>query len=225
MVKKQEKQIEKKKEEKSLVTYDKARLEANAKVGMSKVDPMDIRPPTILLIQKSSDMSQFVDFSGKQADIGQFFHTGRSVIYNTFKCYFLFAAKSKYVDKRKPEEGEKAQYRALGVLADDLSLFAMVFRSSSLYTLSPLFSSVASMNRPMFSFLCEIETKKLSGDKGDWFIPVLRIKGPENDPQKLMILEEKSKAFDTRADDLAEQDFDEADKEVGKGNPNGDVPF
>ena len=225
MIKKTKKPITKKEPPKDLVVYGKARLEANVKVGMTKVDPMDIRPPTILLTQKSSDMSQFVDFSGKQAKVGQFFHTGKSKIYNTFKCYFLFAAKSKYIDRRKPDEGEKDQYRALGVLAEDLSLFAMVFRSSSLFTLSPLFGAAASMRRPMFSFLCEIETKKLSGEKGDWFIPVLRIKGPVNDPQKLMMLEEQAKAFDIKADEISKQDLSDLDKEIDKENPNGPLPF
>lgn len=217
--------VKKKKEEKAVIVYGKDRLEANVKVGMSKVDPMDIRPPTILLAQKSSDLSQFIDFSGKQVKIGQFFHAGRAVIYSTFRCYFLFAAKSKYTDRRKPEEGEKDQYKALGVLAEDLSLFAMTFRSSALYTLSPVFSAVASMKRPMYSFLCEIETKQLSGEKGEWFIPVLRIKEPEKDPGKLVLLEEQAKAFDLRADELKEEDFEEADREISSRNPGKDIPF
>jgi len=38
---------------KAVVKYDDARLERNVNVGMRGVDPMDIRPPQILLLQKT----------------------------------------------------------------------------------------------------------------------------------------------------------------------------
>lgn len=202
----------KKKEEKSLVIYDEKRLEANAKLGMSKVDPIDIRPPQILLVQKSSIIDTFVDKSGKHPRVGQFFHTGRNEILDSFGCFFLFAAKSKYIDRRKPEEGEKSQYKALGVMADDYSLFGMTFRSSALFTLSRLFSSAVSQKRPMFFFLCRLETKMLTGEKGDWFVPVLRIIGNEENPEKLIFLEEMARSFDQRAKEEIPIDLDEVDE-------------
>ena len=207
-----------KKEKKAIVKYGESRLKANVKVGMRGVDPADIRPPRMLLLQKSSELSQYVDTDGIKAKVGQFFHTGKLKIYNTFQCYFIFAAKTKYTDKRKQEEGAKDQYQAIGVMVDDLSLFAMVFRSSSLYTLSPLFSVAASLSRPMYSFLCEVETKELSGDKGTWLIPVLRIKKPEKDPGKLVLLEEKAKTLDMRSDNPSPVDMDEADRELSPEN-------
>jgi len=207
-----------KKDKKAIVKYGESRLKANVKVGMRGVDPADIRPPRMLLLQKSSELSQYVDVGGVRAKVGQFFHTGKLNISDTFQCYFVFAAKTKYTDKRKQEEGEKDQYQAIGVMADDLSLFAMVFRSSSLYTLSPLFSVAASLSRPMYSFLCEIETKELSGDKGTWFIPVLRIKKPEKDPGKLVLLEEKARALDLRADNPPPINVDEVDRDLSPEN-------
>ena len=187
-------------EEKAVVKYDKSRLEANVRLGMRGVDSMDILPPQILLTQKLSDFSQFVDKDGVQAKVGQYFHTGKSEIYDSFECHFLFAAKGTYISKQKPEEGKKFQYKVLGVLADDLSLFAQVFRSSALFALSKLFTAVISQKRPMFSFLCRMETKELSGDKGDWFVPVLRLKGEVEDPAKLVFLEEQAKAVDLRSE-------------------------
>jgi len=214
-----------KKAPKALAVYGKDRLEQNARVGMKGVDPMDIRPPQILLAQALSDFDQLTDQDGKQAKIGQFFHTGKLKIYNSFECYFLFAAKSKYINRRKPEKGELDQYKVLGVMVDGLSLFAMTFRSSSLYTLSPLFGMATSRKRPMYSFVCEIKTKMLSGEKGDWFIPVLRIKSPEKNPEKLVLLEEQARKFDLRTEEFTEKDLDAIDKGTEKKNPNGPVPF
>ena len=208
-----------KKKEKSLIVYDDKRLEANAKLGMSKVDPLDIRPPQILLVQKSSIIDDFVDKEGNHPSVGEFFHTGRNEILGSFDCYFIFAAKSKYIDRRKPEEGEKDQYKALGVMADDYSLFGMTFRSSALFTLSRLFSVAVSQKRPMFYFVCKIETKMLSGEKGDWFIPVLRITGHEDNPEKLVFLEDIAKSFDARTEELSQEDIDEIDEELKKGMP------
>lgn len=197
--------------EKAMTTYDDKRLAKNAKVGMKGVDPDDIRPPKILLMQKSSTLADFVTTDGKEAKIGDYFHTGKLEIYKTFKCYFLFAAKSKYTDRRKPDDGEKDQYRAIAVMANDFSLFAMTFRSSSLYTLSGLFTASASTRRPMYSFLCEMEIKKVSGEKGDWLVPALRIRKPEVDGEKLILLEDLAKGLDLKSDEIVSDDDREAD--------------
>ena len=199
---------------KAVVKYDDARLERNVNVGMRGVDPMDIRPPQILLLQKPSDLTQFIDGKGRQAKVGQFFHTAKMEIYDSFECYFLFAAKSKYINKHKPQEGEKDQYKAIGVLASDFSLFGETFRSSALFTLSRLFSAVKAQKRPMYSFLVKIETKMLSGKKGDWFVPVLRILKEEADAGKLVLLEDQAKALDMRTEELSDEEISEASEVI-----------
>ena len=47
--------------------YDTDYLKKVQNIGMSKVDPADIRPPSILLVQKSSDLSLFQDVTGNRA--------------------------------------------------------------------------------------------------------------------------------------------------------------
>jgi hypothetical protein len=205
----------KKEEGKSVIVYGKDRLAENASVGIKGVDPMDIRPPQILLVQKSSSLDDFVDTEGKKAEIGDFFHTSRMIALKEFDVYFIFAAKSKYVNKIKPEEGEKDQYKALGVMADDFSLFGMTFRSSALFTLSKLFSTVMANKIPMYAMLCKIETKMLSGDKGDWFIPVLRIVKQEEDPEKLIFLEDIAKSFETKGTEITDEDLEHIE-DVGR---------
>jgi hypothetical protein len=212
-----------KEESKAVVEYGKDRLAQNAGIGMKGVDPMDIRPPQILLAQKSSNLADLVDRNGKTAEIGDFYHTGRFEILKSFDCYFLFAAKSKYVNRRKPEEGEKDQYKALGCLADDYSLFGMTFRSSALFTLSKLFSTAMSSKRPMYSILCHIEVKMLSGEKGDWYIPVLRVAKLEDDPEKLIFLEDLSKGLDSHAPEVTDEDIDNIDEAID-GSKKG-MPF
>ena len=178
-------------------------------IGMSKVDPIDIRPPQILLIQDKSNLESFSDIHGNHPKAGQFFHNGKLAVLDFIDCYFIFAAKTKYTDKRKPEKGEQMQYKAIGALAEDLSIFGMTFKSSALYTLSPIFTAVIANKRPMFSIRCVIEKKEISGKMGSWLVPVLRITGLEEDPEKLKQLKDLALQFDIRADKVAEEEPEE----------------
>jgi len=206
-----------KKEETGMVKYNDQYLAGLVKIGMRKVDPKDIRPPQIKLIQKSSALGDFLDAEGKQANVGEFFHTGRLQILKTFEAYILFAAKGKYTDRLKPEAGILLQYVAIGAMADDLTFFGMTFRKSAIFTLSPLFTAVISQKRPMFAIKVKFETKELTGDKGSWFIPVLRIKGVETDEVTLDILERQAQIFDQKTDELKVEEEEE--------EPKGEVPF
>ena len=132
---------------------------------MSKVDPLDIRPPTVLLVQALSDKTEMVNKNGKEAKDGQFFHTGKKKVWDTFDCYILFASKGTYIDRRKPDEGEKDKYSAIGILKEDIEetpplFFGMSFKVSSLFALSPLFQAVQSQHAPMFSFNVTFEKGK-----------------------------------------------------------------
>jgi hypothetical protein len=193
----------------ALVKYDDKHLAEAAGLGMSKVDPADIRPPQILLTQKMSDLDSMTDIKGDQPKIGQYFHTGKLEIYNDFEAYVLFAAKGTWQDKNHPEKGIMPKYSMIGAQAEDCAMFGMNFKSSALYTLSPLFTMAKTQKRPMFSIKVKFETKELTGDKGVWKIPVLRIIGPETDPEKLAILEDMAKSLDMRAEAVVAENEDE----------------
>jgi len=209
-----------KEKETNVVKYGEAELKKDFMVGLSRVPMADIRPPQILLIQKSSDMDDFSDSKGEKPKIGQYFHTGRMQIMDSFECFILFAAKSKYISKIKPEEGEKFQYKAVGVMADDLSTFGFIFRSSALYALSSLFTAAISQRRPMFSLKVLFETKELSNDKGSWFIPVVRLTDDEPDYAKLQVLSGLAKRYDVQAEEIM-PDEPEAEQTVDAE----DIPF
>ena len=202
---------------KEVVLFGKDQLEKEARIGMSKVDPMDIRPPQVRLIQKSSKADEFADTEGNHPKVGQYFHNGRMKIFDTFECYILMAAKGSYIDRRKEAEGEKPQYKAVGVMADDYSIFGMTFRSSALYCLAPLYTAACSQRRPMYSFKVKFEVKELENEKGAWSIPVLRIESEESDEGKLAMLSELAKGFDVKAEEIAkEQEEDEVSGAVDR---------
>ena len=203
------KKVKKEPKKKKVVLYNEEKLKTLSSLGMKYVDPKDIRPARMLLMQGSSNLDDFITLEGKRPRVGQFFLTAAQKIYTEFEAYFVFAAKGKYTDKRKPEEGEKKEYRALGFIAHDLTLFGMVFRSSSLYALSPLFSASASQNRPMFSYRIRIESKELSNDLGTWYVPVVRIVGPEYDEEILVKLENAGRRFEENKKITFDNDSDE----------------
>ena len=68
----------------AMIKYGEDRLAKNAKVGMSGVDPLDIRPSQILLAQALSDFTVLIDTNGKVAKVGEYFHTGKLEILKTF---------------------------------------------------------------------------------------------------------------------------------------------
>lgn len=194
---------------KEIAVVSDQELTEMARVGMTKVDPMDIRAPQILLAQKLSDFGSLMQPDGEVAEIGEFFHTGKMRILKTFECYFLFAAKSTYTDKRHPEKGDLDQYKAIGAMGDDLSIFGMIFRSSSLWALGSLFSVAVSNNKPMFLYRCRVETKTLQNDKGEWLIPVVRVLEEEKDPAKVIVLVNLARGFDDNADIVVQKENQE----------------
>jgi len=194
-----------------LVKYTGQRLRELSNIGMKRVDADDVRPPQILLTQKLSDFDNLVTVEGKKPKVGQYFHTGKLQILDKFECYFVYAAKSKYTDTRKPEKGELEQYKAVGVM-DDGSIFGMTFRSSFLYCLSSLFSMTSAQMRPMFSIRVKMEQKLIEGDKGSWFVPVCRIVSMENNAKKLQELEVIAMKFDARDNVVFKEDIDNGEK-------------
>jgi len=162
-------------ESQAMTTVAPEMLKEMVGMGMADVDPLDIRPPQILLVQKLSDLDLMQTVDGESPKPGQFFHTGKRKIYDTFDCHILYAAKGAFTNRRKEGNPREPQYTVIGVLPEDMTLFGMNFRGSALYSLSPLFTAVNSMKAPMFSFIVTMETKGLENKKGAWTIPVARV--------------------------------------------------
>lgn len=221
------KKTEAKAEKKEVVSYDDAWAKKNISLGMSGVDPGDIRPPQILLIQKSSDDGAFVDTEKNQPKVGQFFHTGKNIILDAFDCYFVWAAKGKFINRKKEGTPEQEQYQAIGLYGEDLTMFGYRFRSSALYALSPLFTSVVAQKTPMFALRVHVDTKQLTGKLGTWYIPVVHVMGPETDEGKLAELHTAALQFDrvVKAVPVEDEESGEPPKDGGeKVNPD-EIPF
>lgn len=170
-----------------------------AGMGMKQVDPTDIRPPQILLVQKMSDTEQMMSVDGMVPKLGQFYHTGKRTIMDEFDAYFIYASKGTFIDTRKTDKPVLPQYSVVGMLQDDLSMFGMLLRGSSLWALNSLFSVSVSEGYPMFAFKCHVENKKLSNDKGEWWIPVVRVGELETDNAKLDMLFKAAKQLDEKS--------------------------
>jgi len=176
-------------EEKGLTTYNDQWAKENMRLGMSGVDPMDIVPPQVLLVQKSSDVELMQTAQGEQPKLGQFFHTGRNKIMASFEAYFIFAGKGTYVNRRKKGEPVEDQYVCVGYMVEDMSIFGYKFRSSALRSLSPLFTAVVAQNKPMFIFRCTVTSKMLENKDGKWWIPVVRVGEIETNGERIAELE------------------------------------
>ena len=53
----------------------------------------------------------------------------------------------------------------------------------------------------MYSFRLTFEVKELSNKDGTWFVPVCRINRSENDAEKLILLEDLARDFDSRGEE------------------------
>jgi hypothetical protein len=126
---------------------------------------------------------------GEQPKLGQFFHTGKNVILDTFEAYFIFAAKGTFVNRRKKDKPTEEQYVTIGYMVEDMSIFGYKFRSSALRGLSSLFTAVVAQNRPMFCFRCTVTSKRLENQDGVWWVPVVRVGEVEADEERIAELE------------------------------------
>ncbi|MBP9819393.1 hypothetical protein KBC79_01505 [Candidatus Woesebacteria bacterium] len=201
-------------------------LRGLAGIGMSHVDKADIRPPQVLVVQKSSNLDEMVDINGKKPSFGQFFNTGSREIMDEFDCYVILAKKGFWTDRRKPEEGQKEMYTMIGVMQGSMRIFGMMLRRSSRYALNNLFSVAIDQKYPMFAFNVHVEVKKLSNADGEWVVPVFRIGQLEQDAEILGQLMDVAKQFDQQADkiDLTEVEPD-PQEDVVYASDGEDTPF
>ena len=211
---------------KELVVLDSNLLAADSRIGMDGVDKKDIRPPQILLVQKTSDATKMKNAEGLKPDPGQFFHSGRGQIMDEFECYIVYAAKSKYFDKRAfnkaksdfelgngqaPEEMKfwKDKYTVLGVLADDFSLFGMDFRSGAMYTLFPFFGRAISNKRPYWSLKIKITSEHFKGKFGEWETPIVTVIAAIQDMETY----HQVKSFASQFEKMSVKDLEDKDEE------------
>ena len=198
----------------AVVTYNDQWAKDHMHMGMSGVDPKDIRPPQILLVQKSSKLKDMKSTDGKIPVPGQFFHTGKFQIMDSFECYVLSATKSKFVNRNKKDEPVEDQYTIVGLMKSDLSIFGMRFTGTSLWALSPLFTATVAQKRPMCNFNVTMETKFIEGKQNDWFVPVPRIGVPETDASVMNEVMLLATQLDKKVETIIEKDDDEPQTSV-----------
>jgi len=188
---------------KAIATLDS--IKSMAGVGMSQVDPKDIRPPRVLLVQNIKDKTDLKDKSGKECPDGHFFSDGNNEIFDKMPCYFLYAEKGTHINKKHPEYGDLDKYDVIG-MKEDGQLFTITFKNTSRNAMSKLFTATKVNGYPMFAFKCSLEAKLISDDEKSWYVAVVRVGELETDGEILGKAMELAKEFDSKkkfVDDVA----------------------
>lgn len=181
------------KADKALQTLDDMRK--NLSMGMKQVDPNDIRPPRVILVQNIKDKTELKDNSGKECPDGSYFNSGTNEIFEKLDCYFIYAKKGVHVNKLHEDWGELPKYDAIAVNTKG-KMFAITFKNTSRNALSKVFTAVSSQRYPMFAFKCSLETKMISDDGKSWYISVVRVGEIEPDQGRLNRLMKMAQRFD-----------------------------
>ncbi len=82
------------KKETELATYDQMRMRKNFSLGTTGVDPSDVMPSMVKLVQGTTDLDRVKDSEGISAKVGQFFFYGDKSILDSIEGYILNLAKS-----------------------------------------------------------------------------------------------------------------------------------
>lgn len=207
-----------KKMKKKDVQVTVSELKGMVMTGMSRVDPFDIKPAEIKLIHPLTKVGQLRDKDNKNPKPGQFFHTGTLQIIDGdtdsgvegvgIACRIVCAAKEVVTTHFDNKEEEKEQYRVIGVMDSNDSLFSFIFSGQGIHSLGKLFTVVYSQEIPMFLFPITIESKYIEARFSFWK-PVLRIGIADlKESERSAKLYDLAKRFDVkvRANPVSEDD-------------------
>jgi len=182
-----------KEKETAIATYDQERMKKNASLGTSGIDPADVMPSEVKLVQGSTDFSRVVDEEGTQAKVGQFFFRGDKSIHESVKGYALSLAKVNDTFNQREDGSFDKMYRMIGVFEDLKTPFTLNFRRGAITTVKTLLSNVFSQKRGIYTFKIEITTEQRSavkdGKQVNYLLPVITIIEKISDPKMLNLLE------------------------------------
>lgn len=196
-----------KKEEKALVTYDQVRMSKNVALGTAGIDPADVMPVQVKLVQGSSDFSKLIDESGTQAKVGQYFFMGDKSIHETVKCYVLSLAKVNDPFNPRDDGSFEKMYRMIAVFDDLKTPFTMNFRRGAIYTIKSLISNVFSQKRGVYTFKIELSYEQRKGKEGNYLVPVVKIIKNEDVPEILNMLERGAQKYEYLSKIMGDEDL------------------
>ena len=110
------------KKETALATYDQMRMRKNFSLGTTGVDPSDVMPSMVKLVQGTTDLDRVKDSEGISAKVGQFFFYGDKSILDSIEGYILNLAKVNDPYNNKDNGQPEKMYRVIGIFSDNFSV-------------------------------------------------------------------------------------------------------
>ena len=198
------------KKETTLTAYDPIRMRKNFSLGSTGIDPTDIMPSMVKLVQGTTDLDRVKDNEGNQAQVGQFFFYGDKSILDSIDGYILNLAKVDDPYNNKNDGTPEKMYRAIGIFSDLLTPFVMYFRRGAINTVKNLLGNVFANLRGVYTFKIQIKTEQRKGEKGNYMTPVIGIVDKENEPTILEILEKEARKYEYLSKLAGGEDFIDA---------------
>jgi len=195
------------KKETAITTYYQIRMRKNFSLGTAGIDPTDVMPSMVKLVQGTTDLDRVKDNEGVSAKVGQFFYYGDKSILDTIDGYALNLAKVDDPYNKKSDGQSEKMYRVIGIFNDLLTPFVMYFRRGAINTVKNLLGNVFANLRGVYTFRIAISTEQKKGEKGNYMTPVIRIVDKENDPKTLEILEKEARKYDYLSKMAGGEDF------------------
>ena len=183
------------KKDTAITTYDKERFKKNVSLGISGIDPADVMPPMIKLVQGSTDFSRVVDIEGETAKPGEFFFMDDKTIHSSVIGYVLNLSKVNDPYNPRDDGTYEKMYRLVGVLENLKTTFTLNFRRGAINTVKNFLGNVFSSYRGAYTFKIEITSEQKKGEKGNYLLPVISIKEKLSDPKILSLLETGAKKY------------------------------
>lgn len=175
-----------------LAKIDEQWLRENAKVGVEHVSQADLPTPLVQVVQGGSKNAFLKD--GTRAPVGTIYYDGKQEAYPKFPCVFFSAKK----DKVYATDGSGNLVDAwvlVGATEGDWKPFLFLCRSTHILHAGAFVGRVVTSGYPMFAKKVVLETKLISGDKGDFYIPVFRDDGIRDNKDELLMLRDLAKKY------------------------------
>jgi hypothetical protein len=216
-----------------------AKIEDQVFFGLFDIEPDDILPAPVKLIQGSSDLTKYASVDGNRAVPGQFYFYSKKLLLDKFDCYFITIFK-------QPDRFSKnndMSYVAVGVM-DDLDLvFQMDFKKAAIPSIKHVISLSFFNQMPIYGIKVNVSSDQRKGQKGSYYVPKITFVKVESDLDKLEKLSALSKkyaaaisyfkkelvegrkfhtledgelAYDKEKENIEEVNIDEIDKELSK---------
>lgn len=188
---KQDIQAPEKEESTAVTKFDAEYLKKISTLGMEELEDTDLPLPTILLIQKNSEL---VDDEGNPYPLGHFFYKGTKEIMSEVNCIFL-----SFTKRELPSFSDKellvTTWIFLGVLGKDLRPFLLYCKNTALGPAREFLANVKAMMLPMFAVKVKLTSEKIEGEKGTYYKIKFNTTGDIEDPEQLMLLEDLTRKY------------------------------